>query len=125
MIKSALVIAIHDLAIQKYRGLQGIRDSNGLASAITRPLMTFDQHELYPTPVLKAAALIESLIKNHPFLDGNKRIGYVMMRFFLLQNRMDIKATQSEKYDFVMSIANGQVEIDQINAWIERESFHI
>jgi prophage maintenance system killer protein len=48
-----------------------------------------------------------------------------MMRFFLLQNRMDIKATQSEKYDFVMSIANGQVEIDQINAWIERESFHI
>jgi len=124
MIKVELVIAIHELLIEKYGGTQGIRDSKGLESAVTRPFMTFDQHELYPTPVLKAAALIESLIKNHPFLDGNKRIGYVMMRFFLLQHKMDIKATQSEKYDFVMSIANGKVEIDQITEWIERKTFH-
>jgi len=48
-----------------------------------------------------------------------------MMRFFLLQHKMDIRATQSEKYNFVMSIASGQVKIDQINAWIERKSFHI
>jgi len=50
---------------------------------------------------------------------GNKRIGYVMMRFFLLQNKMDIKATQIEKYDFVMSIANGKIEIEEITGWIE------
>lgn len=97
MINTKPVIAIHELLIDKYGGLHGIRDSNGLASAINRPLMTFDQHELYPTPIEKAAALAESLIKNHPFLDGNKRIGYVMMRFFLLQHKRDIKATQSEK----------------------------
>jgi len=63
--------------------------------------MTFDQNELYPSPIDKAAALIESLISNHPFIDGNKRIGYVLLRYFLLENDLDIKATQSEKFDFV------------------------
>ncbi len=121
MIKVELVITIHELLIEKYGGIQGIRDSKGLDSAIIRPFMTFDQQELYPTPVSKAAALIESLICNHPFLDGNKRIGYVMMRFFLLQNKLDIKATQSEKYDFVIKIANGQIQFDQILAWIEEK----
>ncbi|MCX6266048.1 MAG: type II toxin-antitoxin system death-on-curing family toxin [Bacteroidetes bacterium] len=119
MIKVELLITVHELLIEKYGGIQGIRDSKGLDSAITRPFMTFDQQELYPTPVSKAAALIESLICNHPFLDGNKRIGYVMMRFFLLKNKLDIKATQSEKYDFVIKIANGQIQFDQILAWIE------
>ena len=119
MIKVELVITVHELLIEKYGGIQGIRDSKGLDSAIIRPFMTFDQQELYPTPVSKAAALIESLICNHPFLDGNKRIGYVMMRFFLLKNKLDIKATQSEKYDFVIKIANGQIQFDQILAWIE------
>ena len=119
MIKVELVITIHELLIEKYGGIHGIRDSKGLDAAITRPFMTFDQQELYPSPISKSAALIESLICNHPFLDGNKRIGYVMMRFFLLQNKLDINTTQSEKYDFVIKIANGQIQFDQILAWIE------
>jgi death-on-curing protein len=80
--------------------------------------MTFETEDLYPTPILQATALIESLIQNHPFLDGNKRIGYVMMRFFLMQNKIDLEATQSEKYDFVMRIANGQLTFAQISDWI-------
>ncbi len=122
MIKAELVITVHELLIENYGGIQGIRDSKGLDSAITRPFMTFDQQELYPTPILKAAALIQSLINNHPFLDGNKRIGYVMMRFFLLQNKLDINATLSEKYDFVIKIANGRILFDQISAWIEKNA---
>ncbi|MEI7724937.1 MAG: type II toxin-antitoxin system death-on-curing family toxin [Bacteroidota bacterium] len=122
MIKVDLVITIHELLIEKYGGIHGIRDSKGLNSAITRPFMTFDQQELYPTPISKAAALIESLICNHPFLDGNKRIGYVMMRFFLLQNKLDIKATQSEKYNFVIKIANGQIQFEQILTWIKENA---
>jgi len=51
--------------------------------------MTFDQKDLYPSPAEKASALIESLISNHPFLDGNKRIGYVLMRYYLLSNGFD------------------------------------
>ncbi len=125
MIKVELVITIHELLIEKYGGIQGARDSNGLDSAITRPFMTFEQQELYPTPISKAAALIESLICNHPFLDGNKRIGYVMMRFFLLQNKLDINASQSEKYDFVIKIANGQIQFEQILAWIKEKAVGI
>ena len=119
MIKAELVIAIHELLIEKQDDIHGIRDSKGLESAITRPFMIFDQQELYPTSILKAAALIESLVNNHTFLDGNKRIGYVIMRYFLLQNKLDIHATQSEKYDFVMRIATGQIQFDQISEWIE------
>ncbi|MCX6246091.1 MAG: Fic family protein [Bacteroidetes bacterium] len=93
MIKKELVITIHELLIEKYGGIHGIRDVKSLESAIARPFMTFEKENLYPTPILQASALIESLINNHPFLDGNKRIGYVMMRFFLMQNRIDLKAT--------------------------------
>ena len=122
MIKKELVITIHELLIEKYGGIHGIRDVKSLESAIARPFMTFEKENLYPTPVLQATALIESLIRNHPFIDGNKRIGYVMMRFFLMQNRIDLKATQSEKYDFVINIANGQLNFDQIKTWISNKT---
>ncbi len=88
MIQIEEVINIHDILIDRFGGSHGIRDHNALESAINRPFMTFDQKELYPTQTEKAAALIESLISNHPFLDGNKRIGYVMMRYFL--SKMDL-----------------------------------
>jgi death-on-curing protein len=125
MIKIELVITIHELLIEKYGGIHGIRDIKSLESAIARPFMTFEKENLYPTPILQATALIESLISNHPFLDGNKRIGYVMMRFFLMQNKIDLKATQSEKYDFVMKIASGQLNFDQIKAWISDKTVNI
>jgi death-on-curing protein len=125
MIKIELVINIHELLIEKFGGIHGIRDINALESAIARPFMTFEKENLYPTPILQATALIESLISNHPFLDGNKRIGYVMMRFFLMQNKIDLKATQSEKYDFVINIASGQLTFDQIKAWITDKTVSI
>ena len=80
--------------------------------------MIFDQKDLYPSPTEKAAALIESLISNHPFLDGNKRIGYVLMRYYLLMNGHDISATQTEKFEFVINIAQGNSSFDQIKNWI-------
>ena len=125
MIKIELVITIHELLIEKYGGIHGIRDIKSLESAIARPFMTFEKEDLYPTPILQATALIESLISNHPFLDGNKRIGYVMMRLFLMQNNIDLKATQSEKYDFVIKIASGQVNFDQIKTWISNKTVNI
>ena len=65
----------------------------------------FNQKELYPEPVDKAAAILESIISNHPFLDGNKRTAYVVARLVLRTNNLDVKATQDEKYEFVMSAA--------------------
>jgi len=118
MINIEFVINLHEIIIEKYGGIKGLRDIKALESAISRPFMTFDQIDLHPTLIEKAAALIESLISNHPFLDGNKRIGYVLMRYFLLENKMDINASQSEKYEFVIKIAKGQSSTKEINIWI-------
>ena len=89
-----------------------------LESSLSRPFNTFDSIDLYPSIVEKAAALIESLIKNHAFVDGNKRIGYTIMRLFLLSAGFDIEAKEDEKYKFVISIAEGQLEIEAIRDWI-------
>ena len=118
MIRPEFVINIHEILFDKFGGIQGVRDIKLLESAITRPFMTFDQKDLYPSPTEKAAALIESIISNHPFLDGNKRIGYVIMRYFLLENNLDVKANQTEKFEFVIKIAQGQLSYEQIYSWL-------
>jgi len=115
------VLEIHTILIQKFGGSDGVRDQEGLESAIFRPYQTFDQEELYPHPVDKAAAIIESIVKNHPFFDGNKRTGYTLMRLILLNNGLDIDASQEEKYEFVIKIAEGSMEIDEIKEWINRK----
>jgi death-on-curing protein len=74
---------------------------------------------LYPRPVDKAAAIIESIVKNHPFVDGNKRTGYTLMRLFLLNEGLDIYSTEDDKYDFVILIAEGKLSFDEIRNWIE------
>jgi death-on-curing protein len=91
---------IHDVLIEKFGGSKGLRDRSLLESALNRPYQTFDKHELYPSTIEKAAALFESLIINHPFIDGNKRISYFLMALLLKQHDINIKASQTEKYDF-------------------------
>jgi death-on-curing protein len=70
----------------------------------------------------KAAALVESIVINHPFVDGNKRTGYVVMRSFLIANGVDIKASQKEKYDFVISIASGNLKFEEIIEWLQNHT---
>ena len=113
---------IHKILIDTFGGAHGIRDLSALESALSRPFQTFDDKELYPTAIDKAAALAESILNNHPFIDGNKRTGYVLMRLFLLQNGQDINATQVEKYEFVISIASGKIRFEEIVSWLEKHS---
>ena len=80
MIKLEDVLKIHKLLIDQFGGSHGVRDKSSLNSAINRPFATFDQQELYPEPMDKAAAILESIVTNHPFIDGNKRTGYVLAR---------------------------------------------
>ncbi len=109
------VLKIHNILIERFGGLSGVRDLPALEAAINRPSATFDQKKaLYPTPLEKAAAILESIVINHPFHDGNKRTGYVLMRLFSLQSGYDIQADQSEKYDFVISISEGELDIEKI-----------
>ena len=119
MIDLKTVENIHSILIERFGGTSGIRDSGGLESAINRPFQTFDQRELYPTPVEKASAIFESLISNHPFIDGNKRTAYVLMRLILFEYGLDIKADENKKYDFVVAAAKGEIKFDQIKEWIE------
>ncbi len=121
MITLEIVIGVHAVLIKRYGGSPGIRDEGALQSAVNRPYQTFDGQELYKTTVEKAAALIESLLKNHPFIDGNKRTGYVMMRILLRKDQKDIQATEEEKYDFVINIANGKSEYKEIKQWIKEK----
>lgn len=112
-------LMIHKLAIDKFGGSSGVRERNLLESAIQRSQATFDGQELYPNPIDKAAATIESIVKNHPFSDGNKRTGYILMRLILLKSKVDINATEQEKYEFVIKIAEGKSDYEEIKSWIE------
>ncbi|MEM9982840.1 MAG: type II toxin-antitoxin system death-on-curing family toxin [Bacteroidota bacterium] len=123
MITEKQVLLIHTKAIEKFGGSQGVRDSHLLLSAIQRPYTTFDQQELYVSEIDKATAVLESIVRNHPFSDGNKRTGYILLRLWLLKAQMDIVATISEKYDFIISIAEGKLSFEEIKAWI-RQKIH-
>ncbi|HNR73614.1 MAG: death-on-curing family protein [Bacteroidetes bacterium OLB12] len=119
MIDIVEVEKIHDILIEKFGGVKGIRDKGLLESSINRPFQTFDGQELYPHPIDKTAAIFESIIANHPFIDGNKRTAYVLMRLTLKNYGIDIHSVQNDKYDFVIKAASGQVKFDQIKLWIK------
>ena len=111
------VLTVHSELIKTYGGSFRVRDLESLQSALNRPFQTFGDTELYPIAQSKASAIIQSLIINHPFVDGNKRIGYFMARGILLNDSLDIKASENEKYDFVISIAEGKLEIEENEKW--------
>jgi death-on-curing protein len=113
---------VHKLVIEMFGGSHGIRDYNALDSALARPFQSFDNKDLYTNTIQKAASLIESILINHPFIDGNKRTGYVLLRMFLIYNGIDISATQEEKYDFVIKIASGVTKFDNIVIWLEKNT---
>ena len=109
---------IHKVLINTFGGSHGVRDINGLESALARPFQSFENQELYPSVILRAAALLESILLNHPFVDGNKRVGYTLMRLFLLSNGFDIEASQDDKYEFIISVASGKKDFDGIAEWL-------
>ena len=119
MIELKDVLNIHNILIDKFGGSKGIRDLGALESAINRPLATFDNQELYPSPSEKAAALLESVLINHPFIDGNKRTAYVLMRLILLNYSLDIVSDSREKYKMVIAASKGEIRFDEIKTWIE------
>jgi death on curing protein len=119
MIQIEDVLRIHEVLIDQFGGSKGIRDIGLLKAALYRPFQTFENTELYPSPIEKSAALIESIVINHPFIDGNKRVGYTLMRLLLLENGYDISASQEEKYLFVIGIASGNYKAEQIRQWIK------
>src|SRR3989344_2950024 len=116
------VVAIHFRVTEKTGGSQGVRDWDLLASALGRPQATFGGQDLYPDIFLKAAALVQSLSSNHPFVDGNKRTALTTLEYLLHLNGILLKATQREKVDFTLWAENEKHKLEQIAGWIKKHT---
>jgi death-on-curing protein len=112
------VLEIYQAIMAQSGGGVGIRDLNAIKSALLQPFMTFDGKELYPTIIDKAAILGFSLIKNHPFLDGNKRIGHAVMEIFMVLNGFEIEAQMDEQEKIILQLAAGDVERETFTEWL-------
>ena len=116
------VLYLYQRIIQQAGGMIGLRDEGLLESAVYRPQASFGGQELYPDLFSKAAALGHSLIANHPFVDGNKRVGFEAMRLMLRLNGYDIHASLDAKYDVVIAIARGKLTEQAIADWLKHHS---
>lgn len=116
------IIYLHQQIIELSGGSPGVRDEGLLESAVYRPQASFGGHEFYPDLFSKAAALGHAIIQNHPFLDGNKRVGFEAMRLMLRLNDHDIRASEKEKFDFVMAIAKGALKESGVADWVARHA---
>lgn len=125
MIYKSEVLFYHNLSIEKYGGSMGIRDEGFLESAIDRPYASFAGEKLYPTPFHKAAAILESIIKNHPFVDGNKRTGFLAAAAILLHDDYELIASEEDAYNFVIEVASSHMDFENIVEWIEKHSTKI
>jgi len=119
VLKVQEVLFIHSVVIDETGGTHGIRDLGLLKSAVAQPLHTFGGQDLYPTLVLKAAALVSALAKNHPFVDGNKRTAAVTLGVFLELNGENLKASQKELVEFMVGLASEKMDVAKASRWIE------
>lgn len=112
------VITIHSMLINQTGGIDGIKDEGLLESALNAPFQTFDGQYIYKTTKAKAAKLGYFLIKNHPFIDGNKRIGILVMMTFLEINGIEIDCTDEELIILGLGLADGSIDDIELLNWI-------
>lgn len=116
------VLLLHNLAIDASGGSHGLRDLGLLESAVARPQAGFGDEELYLTLFLKVGALVHSLLRNHAFVDGNKRTSMFSGMTFLELNGYKFEATQKEIVNFALKIENDKLSVEEIAAWFEKHS---
>ena len=109
---------LHSQLIQETGGIDGVRDIGLLESAVNAPLQSFDGIDMYPSVQQKAARLGFGLIKNHAFIDGNKRIGAHAMLVFLALNRISLNYTQEELIQIILQVAAGEADFQALLAWV-------
>ena len=112
------ILMLHTKLISATGGTDDVRDFGLLSSALNAPFQQFDNADLFPTIQQKAARLGYGLIKNHAFVDGNKRIGVHTMLVFLEINGISLEYTQEELYTIVLDVASGKSEIEELTTWI-------
>lgn len=108
------VLAIHQLQIDKFGGANGIRDSDGVASAVAQPQQTYAGEDLYEGPFLKAAVLAHGLAESQGFVDGNKRTALTAALTFLKVNGQNVPKAENRLYDAIMSIAKKEMSKEEL-----------
>jgi death on curing protein len=112
------VLELHRLVLEQSGGSGGVRDLGALDSALAQPQMTFGGQELYPSLGDKASALCFSLVCNHPFVDGNKRVGHAAMETLLVLNGWELVAAVDEQEAVILGLAAGTIEREAFTAWV-------
>ena len=113
------VIDLHARVIAQSGGSSGIRSREALESSVAQPRQAFGGDELYPSLTAKAAALAFFLVRNHAFIDGNKRIGHAALEVTLVLNGFELDAPVSEQEEIFLSLAAGTISREQLTAWVE------
>lgn len=116
------VLFIHTMIIEETGGTHGVRDLGMLLSAVGRPQATFDGEDLYGDRFSKASALLDSLIRNHPFLDGKKRTGIAAAALFPLRNVWRLTASNDELEKFTVAVAQSFVSLEEMAVWLRENS---
>ena len=117
-LSKAQILLIHDQLIAETGGLSGLRDEGMLDSALSAPFQTFGGEDVYPSLQQKASRLCFGLDKNHPFIDGNKRIGAHAMLVFLALNGIELQHSQKQLSDVIIQLAAGAIESADLLHWI-------
>lgn len=116
------VIFFHTVSIQEYGGSEGVRDEESLLAALERPWQASFGREHFASPFEKAAALMESIIRRRPFVDGNKRTATASASYLLSTFDYEVEAEQQNLEDFAVTVAEGGLEIAEIALWFEDHS---
>jgi len=112
------ILVMHNELIAEHGGSNELRDEGLFDSALATPYQTFGGHDLLPTVQQKAVRLGYGLIMNHPFIDGNKRIGTHVMIVMLAMNGIELEYTQKELYEVILDVASGKVSFDGLYDWV-------
>ncbi|HVT61507.1 MAG TPA: type II toxin-antitoxin system death-on-curing family toxin [Thermoanaerobaculia bacterium] len=116
------IVELHAFQIERHGGAAGCRDRGVLESAVARPQATFGGEDLYPDLAAKAAALAHSLVLNHPFVDGNRRVGAHAALVFLRANSITLDLSPAELTELILAIARGEVEAAALAIWIRQRT---
>jgi len=121
-IPKEVVLIIHSDLLQRYGGKAGLRDPGLLESAVAQPMITVGGKYANKTLFDKVAAYGFHVCKNHPFVDGNKRVAFVLMDVFLQENGWNLTATEEEAYAKIMALASGHLTKAELSAWLKEQS---
>jgi death on curing protein len=116
------LLRLHKMQLRAFEGSAGLRDRGGLEAAAARPQMTFDGDDLYPDLAAKVAALMHSLVMNHPFVDGNKRVGAMAAEILLIVNGHQLDASDDDLVALTLGVARGEVSPEALAIWFRQRS---